>query len=110
MAMTVIVMGLWVLSLARVTRLLVADQLTDFLRIWAYHKSKGAETYLTYFLKCAWCMSMWLAFGTAWVIWLHVDWPLYLYPLVALSGSYVVGVFATNLEPDDDIDVEIIND
>lgn len=103
-------LGLWVLALARLTRLIVADRLTDFLRIWAYKRSRGADTYLTYFVKCPWCVSMWLGFGTAWVVWLIADWPGYVYPLVALAGSYLVGVLAENLESSDDIDVEIIDD
>lgn len=109
-AMALLTGGLWVFALARVTRLIVADRLTDFLRIWAYKRSKGAETYLTYFVQCPWCVSMWLGFATAWIIWLQVDWPWYLYPLVSLTGSYLVGVFAENLEPDDDIEVEIEDD
>lgn len=102
--------GLWVLALARVTRLVVADRLTDFLRIWAYHRSQGAESLLTYFVQCPWCVSMWLAFATAWIIWFQVDLPGYMYPLVALSGSYLVGLLATNLEDHEDIDVEITDD
>lgn len=105
-----LITGLWVLALARVTRLLVADRLTDFIRVWAYHRSQGAETLLTYFVQCPWCVSMWLGFGTAWVIWLQVDWPGYLYPLVALAGSYLVGISASNLEPSDELDIEIVDD
>lgn len=108
--MALFTLALWVLALARVTRLIVADKLTDFLRIWAYKRSRGGESYLTYFLQCPWCVSMWLGFGTAWVVWLVADWPGYLYPLVALAGSYAVGVLATNLEPHDDIDVEIVDE
>lgn len=108
--LTIVTGGLWVLSLARVTRLIVADKLTDFLRIWAYRRSKGAETYLTYFLQCPWCVSMWLGFATAWVVWLPGALPGYLYPLLALAASYVVGIFASNLEPNDDIEVEIEDD
>ena len=102
--------GLWVLALARVTRLTVSDRHTDFLRIWAYKKSKGAETLLTYFVQCPWCVSMWLAFATLWPIYMltGTDWRMY--PLVALAGSYVVGILAENLESDDDIEVEIEDD
>ncbi len=100
--------GLWALALARLTRLIVADRLTDFLRVWAYRRSKGAETYLTYFLQCPWCVSMWLGFGTAWVIWWHPAPVLYI--LAALAASYLVGLMASNLEPDDDIEVEIEDD
>jgi len=105
-----LVTGFWVLALARVTRLIVSDRLTDFLRVWAYNRSRGAESLLTYFLQCPWCVSMWLGFGSAWVIWLQVDWPGYMYPLVALAGSYLVGVMATNLESDEHIEVEIQED
>ena len=108
--MAVLTAGLWVLALARVTRLIVADRLTDFLRVWAYKRSRGGESMLTYFVQCPWCISMWLGFATAWIIWLQADIPGYLYPLVALSGSYLVGLLATNLEDSDDVDVEITDD
>lgn len=109
-AMALLTAGLWVFALARVTRLLVADRLTDFLRIWAYRRSGGGESMLTYFVQCPWCVSMWLGFATAWIVWLQVDWGWYLYPLIALSGSYLVGVFATKLEPHEEIDVVITTD
>lgn len=99
--------GLWVFALARVTRFIVADRLTDFVRNWAWTRSQGRETYLTYFLECPWCVSVWLAFGTAWVIWLPGGgWPWWIYPLAALTASYMVGLMAENLEEHDDVEIE----
>lgn len=102
--------GLWVLALARVTRFLVADRLTDFLRIWAYKRSKGADTLLTYFAQCPWCVSIWLAFATLWPVYMMTGLVWRTYPLAALAGSYIVGILAENLESADDIDVEIEED
>jgi hypothetical protein len=109
-AMDLVIAGLWVLALARVTRLVVSDRLTDFLRIWAYRRSRGAETMLTYFVQCPWCVSMWLGLGSSWAVFLLTGWDWWLYPLLSLAGSYAVGVLAENLEPDDDAEIEIVDD
>jgi len=108
--LSLLLLTLWTLALARITRLVVADRLTDFLRVWAYRRSRGAETYTTYFLQCPWCMSMWLGFASSPLLWLQVDWPWFAYPLVSLAGSYAVGLMAENLESDDDVDVRVEDD
>lgn len=104
--MSMVVGGLWVLALARVTRLLTRDEITDFIRAWVFGRW-GFESKLGYFVRCPWCVSMWLSFATLWPVFIltGADWRLY--PFTALAGSYVVGVFAENLESDDDFDVEI---
>jgi hypothetical protein len=109
LTMALLTTGFWVLALARVTRLMTKDEITDFLRVWIYGRW-GESSTAGYFATCPWCWSMWLGFGTAWVVWLAADWPWYLYPLVALSGSYLVGVSAENLESDEHVEVEIVED
>lgn len=99
--------GLWLLALARVTRLLTKDALTDVIREWAYRRSHGAETTLTYFVQCPWCVGMWLALGTAWVPLVLAERALWLWPFAALAASHLIGLAAENLEADDDIEVEI---
>lgn len=108
-AMDVVVIGLWMLSVARITRLLTRDSITDFIRIWAYKRSGGNETMLTDFVQCAWCVGMWVSFATAWVGPVLTGWDWWLYPLLAFSGSYLTGLMAANLEPDDEPEIEIID-
>jgi len=97
---------IWALSLARLTRLLTVDEITDFIRIWAY-KRFGQDSRIGYFVTCPWCVSLWLGFATApFLIWItETSW--WAWPLYALAGSYVAGVSAVNLEGDDEIEVEI---
>jgi hypothetical protein len=108
--LTLVTGGLWVLALARVTRLLTQDEITDFIRVWVYGRW-GKDSSPGYFATCPWCVSMWLGFAFAWIVWLPGgELPGYLYPLIALTGSYLVGLMASNLEPDEDIDVEIMDE
>lgn len=107
-AIFLMIYALWALALARLTRLLTADEITDFIRVWAYKRAHGGENKLTYFVQCPWCMGMWLSFATVWSVFLVSDlWSWWLYPVLALSGSYLVGLMASNLEPDDDTEIEI---
>jgi hypothetical protein len=106
-AVDAVVAGLWLLAAARVTRLLTKDAITDFVREWAYRRSRGGDTLLTYFVQCPWCIGMWVALSTGWLpLWL-TDRHIALWPLVALAASYLIGVSAENLESADDFDVEI---
>jgi len=48
------------LATARITRLVVDDQLTVFWRQWVV-KRYGADSLPSYLAHCPWCMSMWIA-------------------------------------------------
>lgn len=90
---TVVVLVAWVLALARLTRLINADELTDPLRIWIMHKT-GPESKWSYFVGCPWCVSMWLGLASApFALWL-TDLELWLWPVVALAGSHLTGLLA----------------
>ena len=101
--------GLWVLALARVTRLFTKDEITDPLRVVIFRRF-GQDSSIAYFAECPWCVSIWFAFGSAWYVFLLTDWTWWWYPAVALTGSYLTGLFAANLEPEEDYDVMIEND
>lgn len=101
--------ALWVLALARVTRLLTTDEITDFLRIWVY-RVFGHQSKMGYFATCPWCVSLWLSFLSLWTVFLITDTDWRLYPFAAFAGSYLVGLLASNFEGDDDADVEILED
>lgn len=101
--------AVWALALARLTRLLTVDRITDFLRELAWDPAKGEDGMLWYLSRCAWCMSLWLGLlsapGLLYLIGLSMWWT----PVFALMGSWVVGVSAENFEGDGD-DIEIIED
>lgn len=98
---------LWILAVARVTRLLTVDAITDFIREGVYSRF-GNESKWGYFATCPWCVSIWVAFPTAplFLAWTGRDY--WAVPVLALAASWFAGVSATRLESDDD-DIEIID-
>lgn len=58
--MLIISLVLGILAVARITRLLVDDQLTISWRRWVV-KKYGPESMPSYFVHCPWCVSMWVA-------------------------------------------------
>lgn len=106
-ALDITTIVLWTLSLVRVTRLLTRDRITDFIRLAIYRRG-GPDTALAYFATCPWCQGLWLALATAWAPILLIEWSWWYYPLLALSTSYVVGIFSDALEPPDDAEIETI--
>ena len=75
MAMLIIALVLSVLTVARLTRLIVADQITGRIRRWVVTRW-GETSKPSYFIHCPWCMSIWLSpiagvavlFPNKWVI------------------------------------------
>lgn len=104
MAYVVVLLVLWALALARLTRLVNADQISDPLRV-AVARKWGENGYASYFFSCPWCVSIWLGFATApFVVWLSgLRW--WTLPLIALAGSEVTGFLA---QADTSEDVELI--
>lgn len=105
-ATALFVVAVWVLALASVTHLAVRDVITDPLREWLLNRRDGVETKAYYFATCPWCVSMWLSFGSVWLVFLLTDLTWWLYAPLALAGRYLVGLMATNLEGDDDAEYE----
>lgn len=106
MAFIVLVLVLYALAVARVTRLIAADVITDPLRI-AVMRKWGEHSTPAYFLQCRWCLSMWLGLATApLVVWqLGLSW--WVYPLLSLGVSQAVGL-ASALDPDDyEVEIEV---
>lgn len=83
----------WTLALARATRLINADTITDPIRIWVARRW-GENGTASYFLACPWCVSMWLGLAAApFAVWLTgLTW--WCWPLLALAASYLVGMTA----------------
>ncbi|MGW5147551.1 hypothetical protein [Rhodococcus koreensis] len=91
MAVIVLVLVLYVLTVCRVTRVIVGDKITEPFRNRIVRRF-GQASQLTYLFFCAWCMSIWIGFGTAWAVFLLTDLSWWLYPLVALSASQLTGL------------------
>lgn len=83
----------YVLTVARLTRLITTDKLTAWWRnlIVSWF---GAESLFTYLWFCRACMSIWVAFATApTVVWVsHLSWWSIL--LLAPSASYLTVLLA----------------
>lgn len=101
------IVGLWFLAVPSLTHLINKDLVTDWLRQWAYRRNDGAGSTLTYFLECPWCVSLWVALGTAWYPLLLTGWSWWLYPLLVLAVRYWTGVLESTLDTGDGPDIEI---
>lgn len=107
--LTILLLILYALSLLRVTRLINADTITDPIRIAAAH-AFGPESTVVYFLQCPWCVSIWLAFGTGWIVPVLTPLPLWIWPFLALAASYLAGIAAAIDRDADDLEIEIVDD
>lgn len=87
---TTLVLALYVLTAARLTRIVVTDKVGDPIRN-AVIRRYGPNSMLTYLAHCPWCFGWWvcavLAFPTAIVAGLPWWWGFGLWP----AGSYLVG-------------------
>jgi hypothetical protein len=114
-----LILFLYVLAVARMTRLINADSVLDPVRLIPAHRLRGAQlvvkeavlsgqhardeifkrsvqrwTTLIYFLACPWCVGFWLCLITAIVPVRLIGWPWWsLFP-VALAASHLIGVSA----------------
>ena len=104
----VITFVLVALAVARLSRLVVADRLTEAPRermkawIWARAarratargETKLAEPLGVSFLGCPWCVSIWIGAVAAVVTWLAGTSPWVWVPALALAYSQVTGLMA----------------
>ena len=90
---TALALTLFVLTAARLTRIVTTDQIGLPLRKWVLDRF-GATSMLGFGIHCGWCMGWWfalvLAFPAAVVAGLPWWWGFGLWP----AGSYLVGVLA----------------
>lgn len=126
----VVVLIIFVLAIMRLTRLINADRITDFIRVWLagkvrqatltadeatahgqlerariYHRVEERWSTAFEFVQCPWCVGWWLALaGAAVPVW-FIGWPWWaMFPL-ALATSQLVGVLA-RFSDTEEIDVE----
>lgn len=91
--LTVLALVVYVLVVARLTRLVTTDKITEPLRAKVVDRF-GAQSLTTFLLHCPWCAGWWvaaiLALPAAWVAGLPWWWA----PALAFAASQVVGMMA----------------
>lgn len=90
-AYNLFVVVLYVLTVCRLTRLVVGDKITERFRNRVVSRF-GERALTTYLFFCAWCMSIWIAFPLAPAVFLLTDLKWGLLPFVALTASQVTGL------------------
>lgn len=91
-------------AVARVTRLVNMDEITDPLRIWIMRRT-GTESTLSYFISCPWCVSIWVAAVAAFPVLWAIGLPLWLAALLIPAASWFTGL-AARLD-DEELEVEV---
>jgi hypothetical protein len=128
----ILILSLYLLCTARVTRLINADMILDRLRLYPIHKMRAAqdaakESYLhgqtaagdisqgavrrwstvNYFIACPWCVGMWVALALGYPAIRLCGWPWWSTLPVALAASHLVGVLAFAADTED---TEVVED
>jgi hypothetical protein len=104
--MTMLILAIYVLTVARLTRLVNADIILDPLRV-VVARRYGSDSTASYFLGCPWCVGLWLSLLLAIPVIAILAWPWWALIPVGLACSHIVGLLAP-LASDEDIDIETI--
>lgn len=95
MGFTLLVLAIYVLVAARVTRLVNYDTVLDPLRLWLARKvSAGNRKWLLLveFMACPWCVGMWASVALA-PLAIHVlAWPWWTWAVLPWAASHLVGI------------------
>lgn len=102
--MEALALVLYVLAVARVTRLVNHDAVLDPLRVRVYQRF-GEHGEAAYFLGCAWCVSVWAAAALLPLLVAVTAWPWAFYALAAPAASWCAGMLA-QLDKADHVVVE----
>lgn len=122
-----LVLAVYVLAVARVTRLINGDTILDRPRLWIEERRRQAEAITDqhiekadspatidfwsrrearwrtafYFVQCPWCVGMWVALLSAWLPVRLIGWPWWAALPLALAVSHLVGVCARFADTED---------
>lgn len=106
--MSVVMLVLMLLSVARVTRLITTDTLLEKPRnaviTWLHMggvqviRTSGPRVMLAYLIVCDWCASMYVGAAGAGAWWAWGETMPFMVVCLALSASYVTGFLASKTE------------
>lgn len=98
--MSALTLLLTLLSVARITRLVTEDRITEAPRDWLLDRLNphGLATYL---VTCPWCISIYAGFIVAPAAHYWGDSAGFQIPAIALTASYVTGFLASLTKGDD---------
>lgn len=91
MAVLVLAVILLPLATARLTRLIVRDIITEFLRIWIYRRF-GEDSAPAKLVQCHWCAAVWMSAVTSSFAWSVVYVPGGLFKPWAAIGLWALTV------------------
>lgn len=94
MGHTLLMLTLYVLVTARVTRLVNYDTVLDPTRLWIARRSAGNPRWgrLADFLACPWCVGFWAAVALAPAAILVLGWPWWTWAALPWAASHLVGI------------------
>jgi len=107
---TVLVLVIYVLACARLTRLINGDTILDPIRVWILararddaRKARSRQRWnmWVYFVECPWCVGWWVSVAAAYLPVHLIGWPWWALFPVALAGSHLIGVFAFAADTDE---------
>lgn len=93
-----VTLAVYALAVARITRLVVADEITegvrDFVIGWLDDRPRTLGSFLAQLIQCQWCASVWISSLAAPLIWTWGGHPALLVPAIALALSQVAGTLS----------------
>ncbi|MGW5514620.1 hypothetical protein [Nocardia africana] len=90
---TLLTLAVYVLTAARLTRIVVVDKIGEPIRI-AITNRFGAESLITYLAFCPWCLGWWVTAVLAWPTAVLAGLPWWFGFGLWPAGSYLVGLLA----------------
>lgn len=99
---------IYVVAVARITRLINFDAILDRPRVAIVRFVRG-NPLVVYFLTCPWCVGFWVTLATSWIPVVYPTNRVFLILGVALAASHLIGIQAplaadetVNVDDDDD--------
>lgn len=102
--MIALVLGVYVLAVARLTRLINFDTVLDRPRMYYASKVRHRRTWV-YFITCPWCVGLWISLAGAALVVHYLAWSWWWLLPLALACSHLVGI-AAPLSADPEVVIE----
>lgn len=116
MGHTILILILYVLAAARLTRLINHDTITDPIRLAITQKTRDPNTtsktrerwaVVLYWTTCPWCAGLWICIFTTWIPLYFPYNPYAQYGLIALAASHLIGIASPAADTEN---TEIVDD